>query len=298
MVNKFSIAELRAGLEAVAEEYDKRGGEPLTVVIVGGAAAVFNFSFYPETNDIDYLPEKSSPLLEECIDVAGARLDFGAGWMNEQSSYLQEKYAAGDRENFFSGSIPLPIKSERIFFRAQGLEWYLAMKLRAFRRYRHDATDILGLMLEKRSQGQEITAKYLEGCYNKFYGMARTPITEATEFLATLDDCPDLEKLRQLYFLEERYQQKIYDKFTLFLLNKVDKEVWKEIVRYHFRFWTSAEDIRKTFEEFGIKAGERAIKNVADCIFPFVYKLSDEEFLAEPVENLLMRQHKKISRRL
>ncbi len=292
--NKFFADDLRTLLAAVAEEYDKREGEPLTVVIIGGSAAVFQFDFYTTTRDIDYMLEKPSPLFLECVKSVGERLNLQGRWMHEQS-VAREKYAVGLKKVFFSGSTPLPIKSERVSFRVQGRDWYLAIKAKVFRRYRHDATDILGLLIEEKSQGRKITGADIKNFYDGIYGLVRPPHPEVINFLETLDNCPDLEKLRELYLLEEAYQKKIYVRLEFFLLCRFGNTGTIYDIMHHSRKWISEEDVRKTFEIYGAEFSDKAIKNIARRVLPFVYKLPAEKFLAESVEDLQKLQHKNFS---
>ncbi len=289
--NKFSVDDLRMILSAVAEEYDKRKGEPLIVVIIGGSAAVFQFDFYTTTRDIDYLLEKPSPLFLECVKSVGERLNLQGRWMHEQS-VTREKYAVGLKKVFFSGSTPLPIKSERVSFRVQGRDWYLALKIASFRRYRHDATDILGLLIEEKSQGRKITGADIKNFYDKICGMVCPPHAEAINFLETLDNCPDLEKLRQLHLLEEAYQKKVYAWLEIFFFLKFLD--WDQVFKVidDSRKWTSVEDVRKTFEIYDTKFSDKEIKSIARSTLPFVYKLPAEKFLTESVEDLQKLQHK------
>lgn len=120
---------------------------------------------------------------------------------------------------------------------------------------------------------------------------------EVKEFLKTLDNCPDLQKLRRLYLLEENYQIEMYKRMRFILRmrkNVTDNKIIHDILR-DSKKWNSFEDIKRTFDTYEIKMSERAIANIERCIFPFVYDLPSEEFLSTPEEVLHKRQHDKIN---
>ena len=73
----YSTDEMKSILTELAAEYDKTSGGPLTVLIVGGSAAIFHFDFKKDTKDIDFVLTKASPIFDECKQIISNRFgDF------------------------------------------------------------------------------------------------------------------------------------------------------------------------------------------------------------------------------
>lgn len=85
----FSTDEIKFILSELVAEYDKTSGEPLTILIVGGSAAIFHFDFKKDTkekdnplttNDIEnYFEEITFPCyITRIYNLQAGNLDFGA----------------------------------------------------------------------------------------------------------------------------------------------------------------------------------------------------------------------------
>ena len=286
----FSTDEMKSILTELATEYDKTSGEPLTVLIVGGSAAIFHFDFKKDTKDIDIVLTKASPIFDECKQIISNRFSV---LIDELDFELRENNPAHFEKIILEETSPLDIKSKRLSFRVCNKKMLFGCGLHWFRRYKHHVSNILSMLIEEQKKGNPLTANDLENYFEEIYADCVSLSDEAKEFLKTLDSCPDLEKLRRLYLLEENYQIEMYDQMRFILRmrkNVTDSKIINDIVR-DSKNWKSFEDIKRTFDTFGIKMRERAIANIERCIFPFVYDLPREEFLSTPEEVLQRRQH-------
>ena len=289
----FSTDEIKSILFELATEYDKTSGEPLTVLIVGGSATIFQFDFKKDTKDIDLVLTKASPIFAECEQIISDR--FGV-FLDELDFEVREKNPEHFKKIILEETFPLDINSKKLSFRVSNKKMLFGSCLHWFRRYKYHVSNILSMLIEERKKGNPLTANDLENYFKEIYAGCVSLRDETKEFLKTLDDCPDLEKLRRLYFLEENYQIEMYARMKFLLRvrkNVTDHKIIREIL-LDSRNWKSFEDIKRTFDTFGIKMSEQAVANIERYIFPFVYDLPREEFLSTPEEVLQKRQHDKI----
>ena len=288
----FSTDEIKSILSELATEYDKTSGEPLTVLIVGGSSATFQFDFKKNTKDIDIVLTKASPIFDECKQIISNR--FGI-LLDELVFEVREKNPA-HFEKIILETFPLDINSKKLSFRLSNKKMLLGCSLHWFRRYKHHVSNILAMFIEEQKKGNPLTANDLENYFEEIYSGCVSLSDEVKKFLKTLDSCPDLEKLRRLYLLEENYQIEMYARMKFILRvrkNVTDYEIIRNILR-DSRNWNSFEDIKRTFDTHGIEMSKRAIANIQRCIFPFVYDLPCEEFLSTPEEVLQKRQHNRL----
>ena len=289
----FSTDEIKSILSELATEYDKTSGEPLTVLIAGGSAAMFHFDFKKDTKDIDIVLTKASSSFDECKQIISNR--FGV-FFDELPSESRENNPAHFEKIILAETFPLDINSKQLSFRVCNKKMLLGCGLHWFRRYKHHVSNILSMLIEEQKKGNPLTANDLENYFEEIYAGCVNLSDEVKEFLKTLDSCPDLKKLRRLYLLEENYQIEMYDRMRFILRvrkNVTDDKIIREIFR-DSKKWKSVEDIKRTFDTYGIKMRERAVANIERCILPFVYNLSCEEFLSTPEEVLQRRQHNRL----
>lgn len=285
-----STDKIKSILSELATEYDKTSGEPLTVLIVGGSAAIFHFDFKKDTKDLDLILSKASPIFDECKQIISERLGI---FFDELIFEVREKNPTQVEKIIREETFPLDIKSEKLSFRVSNKKMLFGAGLNWFRRYKHHASNFLAMLIEERKKGNPLTANDLENYFEEIYAGCVSLSDEVKDFLKTLDSCPDLQKLHRLYLLEENYQIEMYNRIQLLLRvrkNVTDYEIIHKIL-WGSRHWNSLEDIKRTFDTLEIKMSERAIANIERCIFPFVYDLPCEEFLSTPEDVLQKRQH-------
>lgn len=289
----YSTDEMKSILTELATEYDKTSGEPLTVLIVGGSAAIFHFDFKKDTKDIDIVLAKASPIFDECNQIISNRFDV---LIDDLTFEVRENNPAHFEKIILEETFPLDIKSKRLSFRVCNKKMLFGCSLHWFRRYKHHVSNILAMLIEERKKGNPLSANDLENYFEEIYAGCVSLSDEVKEFLKTLDSCPDLQKLRRLYLLEENYQIEMYNRMMFILRvrkNVADDKIIREIFR-DSKYWNSVEDIKRTFDTHGIKMSARAVANIERCILPFVYNLPSEEFLSTQEEILQKRQHNRL----
>jgi hypothetical protein len=161
----FNRSNIDHYLYLVAKEYKKenRSNPEAEIIIVGGASMIMNYSFRDTTTDIDSIIRASSSM-KDVINKIGDENGLGTGWLNE------------DFKNTVSYSYKL-IENSRFYkkfcnclsVRTVSNEYLLAMKVRSARIYKHDLSDIIGIIKEHQEMGKEITFELLNEAYRKLY---------------------------------------------------------------------------------------------------------------------------------
>jgi hypothetical protein len=161
----FNRSNIDHYLYLVAKEYKKenRSNPEAEIIIVDGASMIMNYSFRDTTTDIDSIIRASSSM-KDVINKIGDENGLGTGWLNE------------DFKNTVSYSYKL-IENSRFYkkfcnclsVRTVSNEYLLAMKVRSARIYKHDLSDIKGIIKEHQEMGKEITFELLNEAYRKLY---------------------------------------------------------------------------------------------------------------------------------
>jgi hypothetical protein len=149
----------------VAKEYKKenRSNPEAEIIIVGGASMIMNYSFRDTTTDIDSIIKASSSM-KDIINKIGDENGLETGWLNEDfKNTVSYSYKLIEYSRFYKKFCNC------LSVRTVSDEYLLAMKVRSARIYKHDLSDIIGIIKEHQEKGQEINFKLLNEAYRKLY---------------------------------------------------------------------------------------------------------------------------------
>lgn len=164
--NVFKKDNLDTYLKELAKEYKKLAGKnmPAEIILIGGAAIIESYGFRDMTADIDAIISAASAMTE-AINLVGDRYGLPNGWLN------------ADFQNTGSYSNKLPRYSSfyRTFNQVLNVrtvtgEYLIAMKLRAFRQYKNDLSDVIGVLSEHEKRGDRITIERINLAVENLYG--------------------------------------------------------------------------------------------------------------------------------
>lgn len=164
--NVFKKDNLDLYLKELAKEYKKLAGGnmPAEIILIGGAAVIGSYGFRDMTTDIDAVITAAS-VMKDAINQIGDRFDLPNGWLN------------ADFRNTDSYSNKLPQYSSfyKSYSRVLNVrimtgEYLIAMKLRAFRQYKNDLSDIIGILAEHEKNGDGITIERIDKAVENLYG--------------------------------------------------------------------------------------------------------------------------------
>jgi len=208
---------LNTYLKEFAKVFKKLNGSkmPAEIVFVGGAAILTNYKFRRSTGDIDAII-KSSSVVKEAIEIVADKFKLPSDWLNtdfeKTKSYSSKLREVSVHYKTFSGVLDIrTIKSE----------YLVAMKLMAGRDYKHDLSDIVGILWEQQQKGEPISKEILKNAVITLYGNIENLPKDSIEFIERIFNDDNYEKL----FLEIKEDEENTRK----LLNNLTEE-FPEIV--------------------------------------------------------------------
>lgn len=167
-------------LTALGKEYKKLSKHPAQIVLVGGGAIFVRYSFRMMSLDLDGLlyPYKSDSL-KHAIRIVADKYNIPYGWLNDDfiktDSYSKNIFIYSDYYKTYSNIIEVRI-IDSIHL--------IAMKLKSFRSYKRDQSDIVGILLEEKQRGNNIKMESIIKAYVDLY--EKDPSSEESKFLTHL----------------------------------------------------------------------------------------------------------------
>lgn len=224
----FNRSNIDHYLYLVAKEYKKanRANPDAEIIIVGGASMIMNYNFRETTTDIDSIIRAASSM-KEIINKIGDENGLETGWLNDDfkrtNSYSHKLIECSKFYKKFCGCLSVRTVSE---------EYLLAMKVKSARIYKHDLSDIIGIIKEHQEMERELNYPMLEAAYWKLYD-EEIP-TEMKDKLMSIFSQQDLEEL----FYDTKKEESANFQAALKAEEMYDKAVNKDNINIfieHFR---------------------------------------------------------------
>lgn len=154
-------------LKELANRYrriDKKGYQPVDIVIVGGGSILLNYSFRQSTVDIDAILHVSSAINDIAIDLS-KEYDISPHWLNSDfmilSSYSKRLESVSQHYRSYNNG--------KFNIRTINAEYLIAMKMQAGRLYNNDLPDIIGILASEKQKGNNITFDKIEDALEFLY---------------------------------------------------------------------------------------------------------------------------------
>lgn len=167
MSNKiaFDKDQIDIYLKAVAKQYKKlnRNGIPAEITLIGGASILVNYGFRDSTYDVDALIHASSSM-KDAINYVTDSMGLPNGWLNEDF-----KRTTSYTPKLVEFSKPYKTFSNMINIRTIRGEYLVAMKLKAFRQYKHDISDIVGILRAHECANDPLTFERIDDAVKNLY---------------------------------------------------------------------------------------------------------------------------------
>ena len=164
--NVFKKENLNLYLKELAKEYKKLVGNdmPAEIILIGGAAIIESYGFRDMTTDVDAIITAASAM-KDAINLIGDRYDLPKGWLNTDFQ----------KTDSYNNKLLQYSSYYRTFYRVLNVrivtgEYLVAMKLRAFRQYKNDISDIVGILAEHEKRGDTITSERIYQAVEDIYG--------------------------------------------------------------------------------------------------------------------------------
>ena len=162
-------------LKDLGKEYRKRAGKqmPAEIVMTGGAAIIAKYGFRTTSYDIDAIIKAASSLKDAALIIRD-KYDLQQGWLNSDfkntTSYSNKLYEHSHHYRTFANVLNIRIVDA---------EYLLATKLKAARPYKHDLSDIAGIIIEEKAHNPDFTKERVMNAYYDMYGKTTNPSKEA-----------------------------------------------------------------------------------------------------------------------
>lgn len=192
-------------LKELSKEFRKLNGKstPAEIIMIGGAAILANYGFRDITTDIDAIILASSAM-KEAINRVGDKFALPNGWLNSDfmrtESYSPELSRHSKYYRTFSNVLTV---------RTIDAEYLVAMKLRAGRKFKHDLSDIVGVLAEHEKRGTPITLDTVKTATVNLYGSWESISEDMRGFIEDVYQRGNFEQLYTAVAAEESQSKKI-----------------------------------------------------------------------------------------
>lgn len=196
-------------LKDLGKEFRKLNGKsvPAEIVLIGGAAILVNYGFRDMTTDVAAIIHVSSAM-KEAINRVGDKHNLSNGWLN--TDFM--------RTDSYTSKLDLYCKHYRTFsnvltVRTVSAEYLIAMKLKAGRSYKHDRSDIVGVLAEHKKRGEEISLDSVKTAVINLYGGWDSLSLEMQQFIENVYSVGDFDRLYNEVRAEEAQSKDILIEF-------------------------------------------------------------------------------------
>lgn len=186
-------------LKELAKQFRKLNGKamPAEITLIGGASILINYGFRDSTYDVDALIHASSAM-KDAINYVTDTLGLPNGWLNENfkntKSYTPRLVNYSKYYRTFSNVLTV---------RTITGEYLVAMKLMAYRQYKHDISDIVGILREQQNSGDPLTLERIDKAVKDLYDNWDNLPENAKNMIESILDNEDMDALCEAYSNEE-----------------------------------------------------------------------------------------------
>ena len=152
-------------LKQLGKRYRKIAGKypPVEITVVGGASVIIDYDFRRATADIDAVVMAKSAMKDAINDV-GNENGLPRNWLNDDfkktDSYTPRLQTFSKHYRTFSNVLEVRYITG---------EYLIAMKLKAGRTYKHDLSDIVGILKEEHERRNTISWDMVTQAVNDLY---------------------------------------------------------------------------------------------------------------------------------
>ena len=186
-------------LKELAKQFRKLNGKamPAEITLIGGASILINYGFRDSTYDVDALIQASSAM-KDAINYVTDTLGLPNGWLNEDfkntKSYTPRMVNYSKYYRTFSNVLVV---------RTITGEYLVAMKLMAYRQYKHDISDIVGILREQKNSGDPLTLERIDKAVKDLYDNWDNLPENAKNMIESILANEDMDALYEAYANEE-----------------------------------------------------------------------------------------------
>lgn len=180
-------------IKKFAKEYRKELGKaPGEIIFVGGGSIMLNYRFRDATQDFDVILKTVSGVKDVIAKFADDN-ELPRDWMNSDfirtASY--SSVLAEVSKHFCT------LNNGTLEIRTVSGVYLIAMKLMARREYRNDISDAIGILIEEKDSGKDISYEDIKNAYKRLYDGAEIPEKLAVKMREICE--MDLDSLKRFY---------------------------------------------------------------------------------------------------
>ena len=197
--NPITKENLDTYLKEVAKRFRKLNGKnmPAEITLIGGASILINYGFRDSTYDVDALIQASSSM-KDAINYVTDTMGLPNGWLNEDfkntRSYTPQLVKYSKYYRTFSNVVTV---------RTITGEYLVAMKLMAYRQYKHDISDIVGILREHERSDDPLTWEKIDTAVHQLYGGWENMPDNAQNLIRSILGNQNMDALYEAYAQEE-----------------------------------------------------------------------------------------------
>lgn len=187
-------------LKELAKRFRKLNGKamPAEITLIGGASILINYGFRDSTYDVDALIQ-ASPSMKDAINYVTDTMGLPNGWLNEDfkntKSYTPRLVHYSKYYRTFSNVVTV---------RTITGEYLVAMKLMAYRQYKHDISDIVGILRDQQKAGDPLTFEQIDAAVRNLYDCWENMPGESRKMIESILAAENLDELYASYTSEEQ----------------------------------------------------------------------------------------------
>lgn len=193
--NRLTKNNLWIYIKSLATEFRKRNRSipHVELIIVGGGSILLNYDFRDTTTDIDAFSTADNAIREAAASIAG-RMNLHPEWINndflETSSFSVKLREVSQRFSLLNNGT-FDVRTVRS-------EYLIAMKLNSNRIYKNDFSDVIGVLMSEKSEGNNITPEKIFHAYHYLYEDQADLTPDMKEQIRSVCSMTDKE-LQRLY---------------------------------------------------------------------------------------------------
>lgn len=193
-------------LKKLAKRFRKLNGTrvPAEIILVGGASVLINYGFREKSNDIDAIIQASSAM-KDAINQIRDEENLPQDWINSNFTHTAS----------YSPFLRIYSKHYRTFsniveIRTVSGKYLIAMKLMSGRKYKNDLSDVIGILKEESSAGNNISIEQIRDAVKNLYGSYDALPDDSKVFIEKLMERLDKNDESDIYaeFVEQEKSNK------------------------------------------------------------------------------------------
>lgn len=205
----FTKEELDDYLKELGKQFRKltRKSCEAELILIGGAAILVDYGFRQMTNDVDAVIRAASSM-KDASNFVRDKFALPDGWLNDDFVNT-----ASFTPKLAQYSKPYRIFANVLKVRIVSAEYLVAMKLKAGRPYKHDRSDVVGILAEHEKKGEPIPLETVKTAVQNLYGSWESLTEEMREFAENVYSSGDLDRLYEKVKAEEARSKDILLEF-------------------------------------------------------------------------------------